>query len=168
MMSTQLTSSGGTLKNRATVYAAALLTAATALTACTSTSTDDSKDDPKPSTTKTPAPASTTPAPPASPSDPSPSSDPGDAAKALGIPPKPTGADRAKLLRALAAANPDTIRYEDKAIDAARNQCAAINGGAQKLDWTASQRFTYKDVTTTEAQGKQINQALKDSGFCKV
>lgn len=167
MMSTQLTPSGGTLKNRATVYAAALLTAAAALTACTST--DDSKDDPKPSTTtKTPAPASTTPTPPASPSDPSPTSDPSDAAKALGIPPKPTGADRAKLLRALAAANPDTVRYEDKAIDAARNQCAAINGGAQKLDWTASQRFTYKDVTTTEAQGKQINQALKDSGFCKV
>lgn len=155
------------MKNRATVYAAALLTAAAALTACTST--DDSKDDPKPSTTtKTPAPASTTPAPPASPSDPSPSSDPDDAAKAAGLPPKPTGATRAKLLRALAAANPDTVRYEDKAIDAARNQCMAINGGAQKLDWSASQRFTYKDVTTTEAQGKQINQALRDSGFCKV
>ena len=44
----------------------------------------------------------------------------------------------------------------------------AINGGAQKLDYFASQRFSYKDVTTTEAQGKAINDALKASGFCKV
>ncbi|MFE6062529.1 hypothetical protein [Streptomyces sp. NPDC056431] len=35
-------------------------------------------------------------------------------------------------------------------------------------DWFASQHFTYKDVTTTEAQGKVINQALKDSGFCVI
>lgn len=90
------------------------------------------------------------------------------AAKAAGIPPKPTGADRAELLRALAAANPDIVKHEDKAIDGARNQCSAINGGANKLDWLASQRFTYKDVTTTEAQGKQINDALKGLGFCKV
>ncbi|MDN0197013.1 hypothetical protein [Streptomyces sp. S.PNR 29] len=89
-----------------------------------------------------------------------------DAAKSPGIPPEPTGADRVMLLRALAAANPDVVKYEDKAIDAARNQCSAINGGAQRLDWSASQRFTYEDVTTTEAQGKQINQALKGLGFC--
>ncbi|WP_405911350.1 hypothetical protein OG529_04320 [Streptomyces longwoodensis] len=91
-----------------------------------------------------------------------------DAAQAAGIPPKPTGAKRAELLRALAAANPDVVKYEDKAIDAARNQCSAINGGGQRLDYVAAQRFTYKDVTTTEAQGKQINEALKGLGFCKV
>ncbi|MCX4977827.1 hypothetical protein [Streptomyces sp. NBC_00620] len=85
---------------------------------------------------------------------------------AVGIPPVPTGADREVLLRALAAANPDTVKYEDKAIDAARNQCSAVESG--KADWLASQRFTYKDVTTTEAQGKQINAALEGLGFCKV
>lgn len=167
MMSTPFTPSGGTLKYRATVYAAALLTTAAALTACNSS--DDSKDtDSKPSTaTRTPAPATTSAIPDPT-LDPSQSSDNSAAEKAAGIPPKPTGATRAKLLRALAAVNPDIVRYEDKAIDAARNQCSAINGGGGRLDWAASQRFTYKDVTTTEAQGKQINQALKEGEFCKV
>jgi hypothetical protein len=91
-----------------------------------------------------------------------------DPGKTAGIPPKPTGQERQDLLDALAAAAPDVVRDEDKAIDAARNQCSAINGGAQRLDWSAAQRFTYKDVFTTEAQGKKINDALKASGFCKV
>ncbi|MFD3924747.1 hypothetical protein [Streptomyces sp. NPDC058614] len=88
------------------------------------------------------------------------------AAAAVGIPPEPTGADREVLLRALAAANPDTVKYEDKAIDAARNQCGAVD--SDKAAYLASQRFTYKDVTTTEAQGRQINAALKGLGFCEV
>jgi predicted small secreted protein len=150
---TQLTFLGGTLKNRATLPAIVLLAAAT-LTACTDT--DGTKDtSSKPSTPATTAAAT-------------PSVDHSAAEKAAGIPPVPTGADRARLLRALKVASPGTVRYEDKAIDAARNQCSAINGGAQKLDWSASQRFTYKDVTTTESQGKQINEALKGLGFCKV
>jgi hypothetical protein len=72
-----------------------------------------------------------------------------DALADAGIPREPTGADRAALLRALAAANPDV-------------------GGGSNLDYVASQRFSYKDVTTTEAQAKQINAALKGLGFCKV
>ncbi|WP_234485286.1 hypothetical protein [Streptomyces sp. MBT97] len=91
-----------------------------------------------------------------------------DALAAAGIPKEPTGADRQKLLGTLAAVAPDVVRYEDKAIDAARNQCSSINGGGQKLDWAASQRFSYKDVATSEAQGAKINAALKKSGFCKV
>ncbi|MDR6974408.1 hypothetical protein J2X68_001086 [Streptomyces sp. 3330] len=84
-----------------------------------------------------------------------------------GIPSKPTGARRQALLDLLAAAAPQVVKYEDKAIDAARNQCSAINDeGVQRIDWLASQRFTYKDVVTTEEQGKKINQALKDDGFC--
>jgi membrane-bound lytic murein transglycosylase B len=86
----------------------------------------------------------------------------------IGTPAEPTGAKRQELLDAIAEINPDAVRYEDKAIDASRNQCFAINGKGRKLDWTASQRFTYKDVTTTEAQGKQINAALKRIGFCDV
>ncbi|MGW1035023.1 hypothetical protein ACWD4Z_22905 [Streptomyces antibioticus] len=90
------------------------------------------------------------------------------AAAAAGYPPEPTGAKRAELLKALAAVNPDIVRYEDKAISAARNQCSPINSGADRVDWFAAQRFTYKDVTTTEAQGKQINAALKSLRFCDV
>ncbi|MFI2033717.1 hypothetical protein ACH470_03295 [Streptomyces bottropensis] len=91
-----------------------------------------------------------------------------DAAKSAGIPPEPTGKERQALLDTLAGAAPDVVRYEDKAVDAARNQCSAINGGAQRLDWSASMRFSYKDVVTTEEQGAKINAALKSSGFCKV
>ncbi|MFI0530303.1 hypothetical protein ACH3XX_09665 [Streptomyces scabiei] len=91
-----------------------------------------------------------------------------DAAKAAGIPPEPAGQERQDLLDTLAGAAPDVVRYEDKAVDAARNQCSAINGGAQRLDWSASMRFSYKDVITTEQQGAKINAALKSSGFCKV
>ncbi|MFE9020592.1 hypothetical protein ACFYNL_18810 [Streptomyces sp. NPDC007808] len=91
----------------------------------------------------------------------------GYASAVTGIPPEPTGAARAGLLRALAAANQDIVKHEDEAVDAARNQCSAINGGGRKLDRSAAQRFTYEDVTTTEAQGKQINEALKGLGFCE-
>ncbi|WAZ26256.1 hypothetical protein STRCI_007812 [Streptomyces cinnabarinus] len=90
------------------------------------------------------------------------------AAAAAGIPPEPIGADRQDLLDTLADAAPDVVRYEDEAIDAARNQCSAINGGAGMLDYLAAQRFTYKDVTTTEEQAARINDALKASGFCKL
>jgi hypothetical protein len=129
----------------------ALTGLALALTACGTT--------PKPVAEKPAAPT------PAAPTDAPATS---DALKKAGIPPVPTGQKRADLLAAIKAAAPDTVKYEDKAIDAARNQCSAINGGAQKLDWSASQRFSYKDVTTTEEQGKAINKALTDSGFCKV
>ncbi|WP_329019333.1 MULTISPECIES: hypothetical protein [unclassified Streptomyces] len=138
--------------NTRTTVAAILGATALALTACSGTDTADS-----PGNAKHAATPKATPSPEWS-----------AAEKAAGIPPKPTGAKRAELLRALAAANPDTVKYEDKAIDAARNQCSAINGGAHKLEWSASQRFSYKDVTTSEAQGKQINEALKGLGFCKV
>ncbi len=90
------------------------------------------------------------------------------ALKAAGIPPEPTGTTRTQLLKALAAVNPDIVHYEDEAISAARNQCQAINGGSTNLDRSASSRFTYKDVMTTEAQGKQINKALESLSFCKV
>ncbi|GAB2731740.1 hypothetical protein [Streptomyces bullii] len=88
--------------------------------------------------------------------------------KDAGIPPEPTGAKRAELLQALAAVNPDIVKHEDKAIGAAQNQCAAINREGTRLDHWAAERFTYRDVTTTEAQGKQINETLKRIGFCKV
>ncbi|MBV1948758.1 hypothetical protein [Streptomyces sp. BV129] len=138
--------------NTRTTVAAILAATALSLTACSGTDTAHGTGDAKHTVTPKVAPS------------------PGWSAaeKAAGIPPKPTGAKRAQLLRALAAANPDVVKYEDKAVDAARNQCAAINGGAHKLEWMASQRFSYKDVTTNEAQGKQINEALKGLDFCKV
>lgn len=139
------------MRIRTAAAAAVILT--TTLTACSSsadTANTADKTTPKASASHTPDP------------------DISEALKAAGIPPKPTGADRTTLLNALAAVNPGIVKYEDKAIDAARNQCSSINGGSQNRDHTASVRFTYKDVVTTEAQGAKINQALKDTGFCKV
>ncbi|SCE40681.1 hypothetical protein GA0115252_146451 [Streptomyces sp. DfronAA-171] len=132
-----------------TAIAAVLITACAALTACSSDSGTDSKS----------TPAASTPGP-----------DMSSAEAAAGIPPEPTGADRKALLLALRAVAPKAAdeAHEDKAIDAARNQCAAINGGGTNLDSTAAARFSYDGVTTTEAQGKAINAALKASGFCKV
>ncbi|MGW3513706.1 hypothetical protein [Streptomyces sp. NPDC000994] len=143
------------MKTRTATYAVILLAAAAALTACDdSTSSDSSK------------PASSEPSATAAKEPPQKQKD--ESSKGAGIPPKPTGQKRQQLLDALAKAAPDVVRYEDKAIDAARNQCSSINGRGTKLDWAASQRFSYKDVTTTEAQGKAINDALNASGFCKV
>ncbi|MEU6222254.1 hypothetical protein [Streptomyces sp. NPDC047042] len=126
---------------------------ACALTACSSTTSSD-KTDSKPATTATKKAIT--------------QEQKDEALAAAGIPKEPTGADRQALLDTLAAVAPNVVKYEDKAVDAARNQCSALTGGAGKLDWLASQRFTYKDVTTTEAQGAKLNAALKKSGFCKV
>lgn len=142
------------MKTRATLYTVALAAAALTLTACEDTTTSGKPDTP-----------ATTPA--SSPSQPA-SDAMDDAMAAAGIPKEPTGADRTALLKALAEAAPDVVRYEGKAIDAARNQCSALNNGAKRLDYLASQRFTYKDVSTSEAQGAKLNAALKASGFCKV
>lgn len=137
--------------NHRSTAAALLLSAALALTACSpSDDKTDAEPKPKPSTNELTQ------------------KQKDDAARSAGLPPKPDAAERAKLIRALEAAAPDVVRYEDKAVDAARNQCGSINGKAKRLNWGASQRFTYKDVTTTEEQGAKINEALKATGFCKV
>lgn len=127
-----------------------------ALTAC-GTST------PEPSTPAKPAPATTSATPTELPKDVRES-----IAAAAGLPPKPTGAKRAELLAKLTAINPGIGKDEDKAIDAARNQCQSINRGGNKLDWMAAQRFSYRGNEVSEAEGKELNKVLKDSGFCKV
>ncbi|WP_318202951.1 hypothetical protein [Streptomyces sp. SCL15-4] len=134
----------------AAVSAAALL----ALTACSS-SDDSAKNDAKPKPSATAHDLT--------------QQQKDEIARKAGMPPRPTGETRQQLLDALKQTAPDVVRYEDKAVDAARNQCSAINGeGVKRIDWLAAQRFTYKDVTTTETQGKQINATLKRIGFCKV
>ncbi|MFD4371510.1 hypothetical protein ACFWPY_07950 [Streptomyces sp. NPDC058527] len=86
--------------------------------------------------------------------------------KKAGIPPEPTGADRTALLDALRAVNPAIVAKEDKAIDRARNQCSAINGGSKTVDSVAQQRFSTGDHEVTAAEAKAINAAL--GPFCKT
>ncbi|MGW1710836.1 hypothetical protein ACWCP8_36560 [Streptomyces sp. NPDC002206] len=82
-------------------------------------------------------------------------------AEAARIPPVPTGADRAVYLRAIAAVDPRIVEDEDKAIDAGRNQCSALSAGGAKVDWSAAQRFGNDARPLTDAQGKQLNAALR-------
>ncbi|MFD0067256.1 hypothetical protein [Streptomyces sp. NPDC056690] len=128
----------------ATVLTALALGAA--LTACSSS------DDAAP---KTPAKSS------------APAKDMADAEAAAGIPPKPTGQARADLLAALRKISPALAADEAKAIDNARNQCMAINGKAQRLTWSAQQRFGTSAHEVSEAEAKQINDTLT-AMLCKT
>ncbi|MER7806195.1 DUF732 domain-containing protein [Streptomyces sp900116325] len=83
------------------------------------------------------------------------------AAKNAGMPPKPTGAERDAVLATILDVNSNLIHDEDKAIDAARNQCAALDGGATNPDHTAAQRFSYDGVTLTDDDGSHINFGLR-------
>ncbi|KOY50429.1 MULTISPECIES: hypothetical protein [unclassified Streptomyces] len=78
-----------------------------------------------------------------------------------GIPPKPTGAEREAYLAAIKAVAPNAAADPDKAIDAGRNQCSALNGGAQNVDHSAAQRFGNDAHPLTDGQGKAINVALR-------
>ncbi|MFM9613901.1 hypothetical protein [Streptomyces niveiscabiei] len=135
------------MKRTAITFVAVVLAT---LTACSSSDSDDKS-----------APAST----------PSPSSSAtvaaDGAARSTGLPPKPTGQTRASLLAALHSINPSLIVDEDDAIDASRNQCASINGGGQKLDWSAQQRFSHGSYKVSEIEAQKINATLK-VGFCKT
>ncbi|WP_330260962.1 DUF732 domain-containing protein [Streptomyces sp. NBC_00539] len=78
-----------------------------------------------------------------------------------GMPPRPTGAARDAYLAAITIVAPNTAADPDKAIDAGRNQCSALNGGAQNPDHAAAQRFGNDAHPLTDAQGKAINAALR-------
>ncbi|MET7497586.1 DUF732 domain-containing protein [Streptomyces sp900116325] len=82
-------------------------------------------------------------------------------AKNAGMPPKPTGAERDAVLATILDVNSNLIHDEDKAINAARNQCAALDGGATNPDHTAAQRFSYDGVTLTDDDGSHINFGLR-------
>jgi hypothetical protein len=125
-------------------HAAAVAITALALAACSSN--DSGQDDAKPKASATEQEPS--------------QQQKDDTAKAAGIPPEPTGAEREQLLRALAAANPDIRKSEDKAVDAARSQCSAINNGAAKLDWSASQRFAYEREPRDQQHGLPVGRAV--------
>jgi hypothetical protein len=82
-------------------------------------------------------------------------------AKAAGIPAEPTGAKRTAVLGAIRDVNAKLTADEDKAIDAARNQCSALDGGATSPDHSAAQRFSYDGVTLTDDDGAHINFGLR-------
>jgi hypothetical protein len=90
-------------------------------------------------------------------------SDDSSAEAAAGIPPEPTGDTRAAVLAAVFDVSPRSASDEDKAIDAARNQCAALDSGAANPDHAAAQRFSYNGVKLTDDQGTHIDYGLRKS-----
>ncbi|MFI2780266.1 hypothetical protein [Streptomyces sp. ALB3] len=85
----------------------------------------------------------------------------GTGAEKAGIPPEPTGAERDAVLAAIRDVNAHLTRDEDKALDAARNQCSSLDGGATNPDRTAAQRFSYDGVTLTDDDGSHLNTGLR-------
>ncbi|MFB6784177.1 DUF732 domain-containing protein [Streptomyces sp. NPDC056352] len=77
------------------------------------------------------------------------------------MPPRPTGVERDAVLATVLDVNSNLIHDEDKAINAARNQCAALDGGATNPDHSAAQRFSYNGVTLTDDDGSHINFGLR-------
>lgn len=83
------------------------------------------------------------------------------AAKNAGLPPEPTGAERDAVLASILDVNSNLVHDEDKAINAARNQCAALDGGGTNPDHSAAQWFSYDGVTLTDDDGSHINIGLR-------
>ncbi|MFG2682120.1 hypothetical protein [Streptomyces sp. NPDC048392] len=129
-----------------TTTAAVLVAALAALSAC---SNDDDSADAAPATKAA-----------------SPSVDHSAAEKKAGIPPEPAGEARDNVLAVLFDVNPVLAADEEDAIDNARNQCAAINAGAERLEQSAQQRFSSSSHEVTEDEAKHINTGLAQ--FCKT
>jgi hypothetical protein len=129
---------------RATIAAVTAVLAVT-LVGCSSDNGGDSKAD----TTRTATPEASS------------TADRGDAAQAAGVPAEPTGAKRTAVLGAIRDVDAKLTADENKAIDAARNQCSALDGGAANPDHSAAQRFSYDGVTLTDDDGAHLNIGLR-------
>lgn len=135
---------GGIMRIRTTTAAIVAILAVTVV-GCSSDKGSDSKDD----SIKSTAPEASS------------AADNSAAAKNAGIPPEPTGAERDAVLAAIRDVNGNLTHDEDKAIDAARNQCSSLDGGATDPDHSAAQRFSYDGVTLTDDDGSHINYGLR-------
>ncbi|MEV6106896.1 hypothetical protein AB0M28_19580 [Streptomyces sp. NPDC051940] len=78
-----------------------------------------------------------------------------------GIPPAPTGAERDALLAAIRDVNARLTADEDKAINAARNQCHSLEGGTTTADHSAAVRFSYDGITLSDDDGAHLNIGLR-------
>ncbi|HEY9327741.1 MAG TPA: hypothetical protein VIS09_05830 [Streptomyces sp.] len=136
--------------------ATAAIAAVLAFTVVGCSSDNDSDSDSKADTTRSSAPEASSGA-----EDGDTGADDSGVAKDTGLPPEPTGAARDAVLAAVRDVNGNLTHDEDKAIDAARNQCAALDGGAANTDHTAAQRFSYDGITLTDDDGSHINIGLR-------
>ncbi|MEU2429855.1 hypothetical protein ABZ611_10080 [Streptomyces sp. NPDC007861] len=140
-----------------TITAAIAAVIAVTVVGCSSDKGSDSKD----GTIKSTAPDMSTAPDKSTASEASSAADGSGAATNAGVPPEPTGVERSAVLAAIHDVNGKLTHDEDKAINAARNQCAALDGGATNPDHSAAQRFSYGGVTLTDEDGSHINFGLR-------
>lgn len=131
-----------------TTTAALIAALAITLVGCSSSDNDDSK----PETTESSSRPST-----------DTSADTSAAEKAAGIPAEPTGDKRAAVLAAIHDVNAKLTADEDKAIEAARDQCSGLDGGAENPDRLAAERFSYNGITLTDDDGAHLNIGLRNT-----
>ncbi|MFC8236361.1 DUF732 domain-containing protein [Streptomyces sp. NPDC056663] len=87
--------------------------------------------------------------------------DSGGAKKTPACHPSPSAPSATPFSRPSWTSTATSIHDEDKAINAARNQCAALDGGATNPDHSAAQPFSYDGVTLTDDDGSHINFGLR-------
>lgn len=143
------------MRTRVTTAAIVAVLAVTVV-GCGSDQSSDRSSDSTADTAKSPTAEASSPA--AEESNPA---DDSGAAKKSGIPPEPTGAARDAVLAVVKDVNGKLIHDEDKALDAARNQCSSLNGGGKNPDHSAAQRFSYNGVELTDDDGRHINIGLR-------
>ncbi|GAB3952546.1 hypothetical protein [Streptomyces sparsus] len=139
-----------------TTTAAIVAVLAVTVVGCGSSQDSDQASDSRADTAKSPTTEESSPEAEAS----SPADDNG-AAENTYMPREPTGAERDAVIAAVKDVHGKLIHDEDKALDAARNQCASLNGGAKNPDHDAAQRFSYNGVELTDEDGRHINIGLR-------
>jgi hypothetical protein len=77
------------------------------------------------------------------------------------LPPEPTGAARADVMAVVLDVNVGLFKDEEKAIDAARKQCAALDSGVADPDHSAAELFSYNGITPTDEDGSHLNHGLR-------
>lgn len=48
-------------------------------------------------------------------------------------------------------------------MEAARDQCSGLDGGAENPDHPAAERFSYNGITLTDDDGAHLNVGLRDT-----
>ncbi|WP_448321391.1 hypothetical protein [Streptomyces sp. CO7] len=86
---------------------------------------------------------------------------PAPEASEAALPPEPQGAARSDVMRVVFDVDVNLFKDEEKAIDAARKQCAALDSGVADPDHSAAELFSYNGITPTDEDGSHLNYGLR-------
>ncbi|MER5477284.1 hypothetical protein ABT026_09905 [Streptomyces sp. NPDC002734] len=89
------------------------------------------------------------------------SDSPAPEASDAALPPEPQGTARADVMRVVFDVDVSLFKDEEKAIYAARKQCAALDSGVADPDHSAAELFSYNGITPTDEDGSHLNYGLR-------